>query len=248
MVTLSDILAVLIRHVPRAVVPVPNIAIALKVAPDAVREAVGRSEAEERVLSWPEFDGLVMSIQEAESHRLELYCPSDDQINPQGWRWLPAGRVPREKPNRKLLLTADVLGVGEAELFAAHHPYMPDDSPAIARWLATQPKRIRRTKLDWDEDRNRRIEILREGRHCERTPRIRPVGVSRIWSSELEVPGNPDCEVCRGADLGLLGYCLGCSRSGLDPWLPEVTERDIRRLGQMPKAGRLAGGTGRRAS
>ena len=248
MVTVADIVAVLIRHVPRAVVPVSNVAIALKVDAETVREAVGRSEAEDRALLWPEFDGLVMSIREAESHRLELHCPSDDQINPQGWRWLPAGRAPREKPNRRLALTADVLGVGEAELIAGYHPYTPDDSPAIGHWLATQPKRIRKTKLDRDENRNRRIEILREGRHCERTPRIRAVGISRIWSADLEVPGNPDCEVCGGADLGLLGYCLGCSRSGLDPWLPEVTERDIRRLGQLPKAGKLAGGTGRRAS
>ena len=63
-----------------------------------------------------------------------------------------------------------------------------------------------------------------DGLHHKRTPRVRFLLGTTLpgWTPAHEREGAAPCPACGGIELPLLAACLGCLRSGLDPYLPLV--------------------------
>lgn len=185
----------------------------LDVSQDALSEAVASGAVE----VWLGLSSAILAQAEAAKRGLQLYAP--DKSRPGDLAALVwYARPPRERVKSIQLDDYTDPPAPEVE---------PPDEDEIQAWC-DRPKR-----RGWQEWQDRRDKSTLRPSHILDVP---------CWSPAIEKPPNGQpCAVCGSRELGLLVYCAGCTRSGLDRWLPRP--RPLPRSSYRPDP-RLKGGVG----
>jgi hypothetical protein len=245
--TVEDLASALIRHLPRAVVPLAELAEALGISRIGVRRLAKLAEAEDKAIYWHDAGGVILSVSEASQLGRELRSSStDSEVAPESWFWTKPGRpefldlAERFRPDRGL-------GGDEGNILddlTTTDCHIEEDDPLIRKCLEKLAAPSRITSLRWRKaTENVTVRQIVAAGGVPTT--IKPIGLGLSWNPAIEVTHSPDCRVCRGRKLGLLTFCLACCRAGLDGILPNVAASEKPKpAAYVPDPDGLAGGVG----
>jgi hypothetical protein len=203
------VITYLLQRLPRALVRISDISLALGMSLEAVSLALRRAEALGVVEQWASLACVVLA--QAEAARIGVILESPSSARPddiRAWRWSM-----REHNEKSTIAT---LGNVEAEARSEPEPVEPDE---LERYIRKPRSRT------WDRWRiHPDAQWLRASKILDR------VG----WSPAIERTYKADetCEVCNGQLLPFDTCCLGCMKSGMDNVLPRVKLLPDRRLYQ----------------
>lgn len=244
----DDLVLALIRRLPRAVIPLADLAGDLRISQVDVRRLARGAEREDRAVHWREAGGVILSVTEASQLGRELRSSSSDSdVDSSVWYWTKSSAPEVLRFAEKFRLDRGVGGDDPTVLdgLTTTDCHIEEDDPRIKKWLdkLVQPDRESKSVRWRDITENQTVEqLVTAGGQ----PNIKPIGVSLAWAPDIEVVHNPGCPVCRGRKLGLLAFCLGCCRAGLDGVLPSVaTPEKPKPTAYQADPDGLAGGVGK---
>jgi len=243
----DDLVSALIRRLPRAVIPLADLAGDLRISQVDVRRLAKLAEAEDRAIYWPASKGAILSVREASQLGRELRSSSSDSdVDSSVWYWTKSSAPEVLRYAEKFRLDRGVGGDAPTVLdgLTTTDCHIEEDDPRIKKWL---DKLLQPARGSLSARWRNRTEDLTVGQivMAGGMPNIKPIGLGLAWSPSIEITHNPKCSVCRGRKLGFLEFCLGCCRAGLDGILPNVAGPEKAKPAYVPDPDGLSGGVGK---